>query len=342
MFDACLAVALLVCFLLGLYCMVDTAIVFDRASDESLLQFKPGAQAQAAEAGDIGNIAWITLDGTNIDYPVMQGKDNKEYLNKDPYGDYSLSGSIFLDSANAADFGDSYNLVYGHHMEAGKMFGQLDSFLQRDFFSEHRTGSLETKDGTYYRLDVFAAVETTAENVTVFDVKGSSAEDVTSMLQRAAEQGRLASADEGEGAAGSAGSDAAGSGEAASGTPGSIRGGLYREPAGAGGERKVVALSTCESTDTTERIVVFCTMTQAEKPAADEAQGISQDAVQRGDSVVPWLVLAAAIALVVALLVYRRRRPREAVGGPRADGAAAQVDAQADADGNPRETRERR
>lgn len=47
-------------------------------------------------------VAWLTIDDTKIDYPVMQGKDNTEYLNKDPYGDYALAGSIFLDGCAAA------------------------------------------------------------------------------------------------------------------------------------------------------------------------------------------------------------------------------------------------
>ena len=36
-------------------------------------------------------VAWLTVDDTNIDYPVMQGEDNNEYLNKDPFGDYFFS-----------------------------------------------------------------------------------------------------------------------------------------------------------------------------------------------------------------------------------------------------------
>lgn len=38
---------------------------------------------------------WITIDDTHIDYPVVQGKDDMEYINKDVYGEFSLSGSIF-------------------------------------------------------------------------------------------------------------------------------------------------------------------------------------------------------------------------------------------------------
>ena len=50
--------------------------------------------------------AWITLDGTNIDYPMVQGKDDMEYVNKDVEGNFSLSGSIFMSYHNAPDFSD--------------------------------------------------------------------------------------------------------------------------------------------------------------------------------------------------------------------------------------------
>ena len=47
---------------------------------------------------------WITIDDTHIDYPVVQGKDDMEYINKDVYGEFSLSGSIFLSCMNKKDF----------------------------------------------------------------------------------------------------------------------------------------------------------------------------------------------------------------------------------------------
>ena len=51
---------------------------------------------------------WLTIDDTGIDYPVVRGKDDMEYINKDVYGNFALSGSIFLSSANQPDFTDPY------------------------------------------------------------------------------------------------------------------------------------------------------------------------------------------------------------------------------------------
>ena len=57
--------------------------------------------------------AWITIDGTHIDYPMTQGKDDMEYVNKDAKGDFALSGAIFLSAQNKPDFSDPYMLTYG-------------------------------------------------------------------------------------------------------------------------------------------------------------------------------------------------------------------------------------
>lgn len=79
-------------------------------------------------------VGWITIFDTHISYPVVQGKDNQEYLNKDVFGKFSFSGSIFLDYRNACDFTDSYSIIYGHHMEYGAMFGDVVEFKNDDYF----------------------------------------------------------------------------------------------------------------------------------------------------------------------------------------------------------------
>ena len=92
-----------------------------------LLQYKP-----AAPAADNPTLAglqtvnpdvcgWLTVDGTGIDYPVVQGATNMDYVNRDVYGDFSLSGAIFLDSRCAADLTDPYTVIYGHHMDNSAM-----------------------------------------------------------------------------------------------------------------------------------------------------------------------------------------------------------------------------
>ncbi|MEE0955006.1 MAG: class B sortase [Eubacterium sp.] len=166
--DVFVILVCLFCVLICGYAMVDTALVYNAASDDSLLKYKP-ALLNPGEAEDrtLG-IAWLTIDETTIDYPVMQGATNEEYLNKDPEGNYSLSGSIFLDYRNHADFSDDYSLVYGHHMAGGAMFGALDDFLSDEFLTSHRTGTLVVGQKVY-DLDIFASMATTADVKEIFE-----------------------------------------------------------------------------------------------------------------------------------------------------------------------------
>lgn len=89
---------------------------------------------------------WISIAGTNINYPVMHTPDNSQkYLNKNFYGEYSLSGVPFLDSRCSTD---SKNLIiYGHHMNNGTMFADLCNYTSSSYRDEHKAVVLETKDG---------------------------------------------------------------------------------------------------------------------------------------------------------------------------------------------------
>lgn len=91
---------------------------------------------------------WISIAGTNINYPVMHTPNNpQKYLNRNFYGEYSFSGTPFLDSRCSAD---STNLIiYGHHMNNGTMFADLCNYTDYSYFTEHPTVVLETKDGVF-------------------------------------------------------------------------------------------------------------------------------------------------------------------------------------------------
>ena len=106
---------LLFCFLcfilIGLYGVYDSYMVYMNANDTSILKYKPTDDVLPDDkkiSDDM--VAWLTMNDTTIDYPVMQGETNNDYLNKNPYGEYSLSGAIFLDSNN------SKNLMMDIHL----------------------------------------------------------------------------------------------------------------------------------------------------------------------------------------------------------------------------------
>ena len=90
------------------------------------------------------------------------------YVNTDVYGDFSLSGAIFLDSRCPADFTAPYSIVYGHHIEDGGMFGDIVQFTQSDYFAAHTTGTLITDD-TAYNIALFACVRADAYDPVLYD-----------------------------------------------------------------------------------------------------------------------------------------------------------------------------
>ena len=166
--DLCLLTGFAAVLGLGIYFTCDLLHVYAGVRTEAVMKYRPQEGGQAAwEELSSDCVGWLTIEGTSIDCPVMQGRDNSEYLNKDPRGNYSLAGSIFLDARNSADFSDPYLLIYGHHMEAGAMFGALDAFADPHYFAAHRIGRL-TADGAVYRIELFAYLETDIKDRAVF------------------------------------------------------------------------------------------------------------------------------------------------------------------------------
>lgn len=153
----------------GIYIVADTAGVYADAGAGKIKAQKPEVITDEELKKISGNcVAWLEIDGTDIDYPVMQSSDNVEYLNKDPYGNYSLAGSIFLDFRNSPDFTDGYSLIYGHHMSAGLMFGAMDGYTKEDYFKKHLTGKITAGDKEH-KLHIYAFLRCDAADSEVFN-----------------------------------------------------------------------------------------------------------------------------------------------------------------------------
>ena len=158
------------CMFLGTYCLLDNYNVYNQAVATQKLGFKPEVTEGSITFSDVPLAkAWLTIPDTQVNYPIMQGKDNLEYINKDCFGKYSLSGSIFADFQNNPDFTDKYNLLYGHHMDKGLMFGSLDNWNDVNFFKKHENGYLLTKDKVY-KIKFIKIFETKATDEKVFSL----------------------------------------------------------------------------------------------------------------------------------------------------------------------------
>ena len=97
---------------------------------------------------------WLTIPGTNIDYPVLQsGEDSPEYYLKRNYkGERDANGSLFLQWNCKVP--ESRNLIiYGHNMNSGAMFGNLDDFTNAGYCKEHAGIFFQTMEGVAeYRI----------------------------------------------------------------------------------------------------------------------------------------------------------------------------------------------
>ena len=158
------------------YALWDNNRVYSAASDvqADMVKIKPvveeagGASFEELLAINPDVCAWVMVDNTNIDLPVLQGSTNLTYINKDVYGNFALAGSIFLDTRNERDFSDAYSLLYGHHMENGGMFGDLDLYKDQTFFDENTTGMLILPCNAY-NLEIFACLLIDAGEDAIFD-----------------------------------------------------------------------------------------------------------------------------------------------------------------------------
>ena len=137
--------------LLSIYTVYDGLIVNRETEGIEELRELVGKKPEAISWLD-GMVAWLRIDGTHIDYPVMQGSDNKWFLTHDYLGRVTVPGSVFLDYRNSSDFGDGLSIIYGHRMNSGLMFSDVAKYSDADYFEAHRTGWLFMRDKKYYRL----------------------------------------------------------------------------------------------------------------------------------------------------------------------------------------------
>lgn len=100
-------------------------------------------------------IAWLELKGTKIDYPVVQGTDNKTYLKTAFDGSKSKFGTLFVDCNVDNPFEDFNTIIYGHHMKDGSMFQFIDRFKKKNVFEQYQTFDLYTPNKNY-EIDVIA------------------------------------------------------------------------------------------------------------------------------------------------------------------------------------------
>ena len=167
-------IVILLLLAFGCYAMWDSGQVHSAASSDRYEKYRPSGEDDGASFEYLQTInpdvfSWLTVYGTNIDYPMVQGLDNIRYVNTSAEGRHSLSGAIFLDYRNSPHFTDFSNIVYGHHMESRTMFGEIAMFSDKNYFDARRYGSLFF-DGQEHGLEFFAFLHTDASDTEIFRV----------------------------------------------------------------------------------------------------------------------------------------------------------------------------
>lgn len=111
---------------------------------------------------------WISIPGTPVSFPVVQGEDNSYYLNHDFYGERDRHGTIFADCSADLEGGELNVILYGHNMRDDTMFGSLKRYRQEDYYTEHPSFFLSLPDGEReYEIlavlenDIFSGTEDT-------------------------------------------------------------------------------------------------------------------------------------------------------------------------------------
>lgn len=90
-------------------------------------------------------VGWIVIDGTDINYPVVQSKVYQEYyLDHDFDGEEDDAGSVFVDARNDVFLPDDNVIIYGHNMKNGSIFGTLQYYLDKDYYNKHKLISFDT------------------------------------------------------------------------------------------------------------------------------------------------------------------------------------------------------
>jgi len=180
-------IVILLLLAFGCYTLWDSGQVYGAANSRHYEMFKPTAENgdkpfKELQAINPDVFAWLTVYGTNIDYPVVQGKDNIKYVNTSAEGKHSLSGAIFLDYRSSPDFSDFSSILYGHYMDASAMFGEIGMFSDEDYFNARKYGTIYY-GGQEHGLEFFAFLHADAYDNSVFRVKVTGEDEQQAYLQ---------------------------------------------------------------------------------------------------------------------------------------------------------------
>lgn len=109
-------------------------------------------------------IGWIYWENTCVHYPIVQAKNNDDYLHRLFDGTWSFSGTPFADYRHSGDFTDFQTTVYGHNMKNGTMFAPLTQYQSQEFYEANPVMWLLTPSGNY-KVELIAGLLTDDQGI---------------------------------------------------------------------------------------------------------------------------------------------------------------------------------
>lgn len=94
-------------------------------------------------------VGWIEIPGTILSYPLVHTTDNLYYLTHTFRKENNKAGSIFIETANHADFSDLHTIIYGHNMKDGSMFASLKNYKKQSYRDAHPYVYIDLTDGSH-------------------------------------------------------------------------------------------------------------------------------------------------------------------------------------------------
>jgi len=286
---AALTLILSILFLAG-YSLWDANQVYHAADTTSYIAYVPTPEDTRSfddlRALNPEVMGWLRVNDTEINYPLLQADDNSKYVSTDVEGNYSLSGAIFLHCANAPDFSDFNSIIYGHHMEKRRMFGDLDLFSDKAFFDTHPYGNLFF-GGQDHGVEFFAFVMVDAYDDIFYLVKPGDQEEPAAF--EAKRQAYLDSI-----------YDKA----------------MYTRDMEVTTDDHIVLLSTCTSEITNGRHLLVGRLSDTVYPEAEDPVnlGTGVDQLNEAAGQIPvwiWILLAALLLLIILwILILRHSQKR--------------------------------
>lgn len=106
-------------------------------------------------------VGWIKIDGTEIDYPVVQADDNDYYLNHNFDKKKESRGTIFMDYTSDSNLGYMNTVIHGHNWLDDTVFSELPQYSDIDYYREHPVIEYNTRT-EMHKWKIFAVFITTA------------------------------------------------------------------------------------------------------------------------------------------------------------------------------------